>query len=116
MSPLHDACRDGDTERVRQLLDEGAAVDEKDELGRTALMLAISMGHTEVVQLLLDKGAAVDLSAAEYIGATMPRGVPALGAAIPADGSGSYASIYIPFFLGRVRRGCGGERGSELIC
>ena len=28
MSPLHDACRDGDTERVRQLLDEkGAAID-----------------------------------------------------------------------------------------
>ena len=40
MSPLHDACRDGDTERVRQLLDEGAPVDEKDEVGRTALMLA----------------------------------------------------------------------------
>ena len=60
MSPLHDACRAGDTERVRQLLEEGAPVDEKDEYGRTALTEASRMGHTEVVQLLLDKGASVD--------------------------------------------------------
>ena len=32
MSPLHDACRAGDTERVKQLLDGdgGAQIDEKD--------------------------------------------------------------------------------------
>ena len=30
MAALHDACRDGDTERVRKLLDEGAPVDKKD--------------------------------------------------------------------------------------
>ena len=62
MSPLHDACIDGDTERVRQLLDEGAPVDEKDEYlnSRTALMWASLHGRTEVVQLLLAKGAAVD--------------------------------------------------------
>ena len=57
MSPLHAACRAGDTERVRQLLDEGAPVDEKSEFGRTALMWASSYGHTEVVRLLLDKRA-----------------------------------------------------------
>ena len=51
--PLHDACSDGDTERVRQLLDEGALVDEKDKDGRTALMLASQYGHMEVVRLLL---------------------------------------------------------------
>ena len=39
---------------MRRLLDKGAAVDEKDEYGRTALMAASAMGHTEVVQLLLD--------------------------------------------------------------
>ena len=76
MSPLHDACRDGDTERVRQLLDEGAPVDEKNEGGMTvggftiggftALMVASLPRRStrergaEVVQLLLDKGAAVD--------------------------------------------------------
>lgn len=58
-SPLYHACRNGDTERVRQLLDEGAPVDEKDENGRTALMQASLGGYTVVVQLLLGKGAAV---------------------------------------------------------
>eukprot|EP00964_Phaeocystis_antarctica_P103143 scaffold68442_cov60-Phaeocystis_antarctica.AAC.1 len=60
MSPLHDACRAGDTEVVKQLLDGDTPVDVKDVHGRTALMLASMEGHTEVVQLLLDKGAAVD--------------------------------------------------------
>ena len=40
MSPLHDACRDGDTELVRQLLEEGAPVGETGEDGYTALMNA----------------------------------------------------------------------------
>ena len=53
--PLHDACRAGDAERVRQLLDEGAPLDEKDGWGDTALMKASVRGHTEVVQLLLDR-------------------------------------------------------------
>jgi hypothetical protein len=62
MSPLHDACRDGDTERVKQLLDGdgGAHVDKKDGFGMTALMGASFYGHTEVVRLLLDKGALLD--------------------------------------------------------
>ena len=51
MSSLHDACRDGDTERVRQLLDAGAPIDEKDRNGSTALMLA---NRAEVRKLLLD--------------------------------------------------------------
>ena len=54
MCTLHAACRDGFTERVRRLLGEGAALDEKDEYGKTALMWASGRGHTEVVQLLLD--------------------------------------------------------------
>jgi ankyrin repeat protein len=70
LSQLHDACRDGDTERVKQLLDGdgGARVDEKDEYGWTALEISSREGHTEVVKLLLDtmlkllleKGAPVD--------------------------------------------------------
>ena len=59
-SPLYHACRNGDTERVRQLLDEGAPVDKKNRHGKTALMVASLLGRTEVVQLLLGKGAAVD--------------------------------------------------------
>ena len=60
MRSLHDACRAGDTERVKKLLDEGAPLDEKDKYGDTALMDAILNGHTEVVRLLLDKGALLD--------------------------------------------------------
>ena len=60
MSPLHGASQRGETERVKQLLDEGALLDEKDEDGDTALMLASLEGHTKVVQLLLDKGALLD--------------------------------------------------------
>ena len=55
-SPLYEACRNGDTERVRQLLDEGVPVDEKDKEGKTALMEANLHGQTEVVKLLIDKG------------------------------------------------------------
>ena len=57
---LHGASRAGDTEWVKQLLDDGAPVDEKDEDGWTALMLANLKGHTELVKLLLDKGALLD--------------------------------------------------------
>ena len=60
MAPIHEACRDGDTERVGQLLDEGAPVDEKDADRWTALMEASRHGRTEIVQLLLGKGAAID--------------------------------------------------------
>ena len=60
MSTLHEASRAGDTERVKKLLDDGAPLDEKDEDGDTALMLASNKGHTEVVKLLLDKGALLD--------------------------------------------------------
>ena len=58
MSPLHDACRAGDTERVKQLLDGdgGAHVDGKDEEGWTALGRASYEGQTEIVKLLLDQG------------------------------------------------------------
>ena len=37
---------------MKLLLDKGAAVDEQNENGKTALMLAKDYGHTEVVQLL----------------------------------------------------------------
>ena len=49
--PLHAACERGDTERVRQLLGDGALIDEKGWRRRTALMYASRHGYTEVVQL-----------------------------------------------------------------
>ena len=42
---------------VRDLLDRGARVDDADDRGRTALMIAAERGHAEVAKLLLAHGA-----------------------------------------------------------
>jgi ankyrin repeat protein len=55
------ACKDGDLEKVKQLLERGADVNAKDEiLGETALMWASSNGQKEVVEFLIEKGADVN--------------------------------------------------------
>eukprot|EP00964_Phaeocystis_antarctica_P121718 scaffold85384_cov75-Phaeocystis_antarctica.AAC.1 len=45
---------------VKLLRDKGAAVDEKNRTGETALAKASVGGHTEVAKLLLDMGASID--------------------------------------------------------
>jgi len=45
---------------VKLLRDKGAAVDEKNRRGETALAKASVGGHTEVAKLLLDMGASID--------------------------------------------------------
>jgi hypothetical protein len=45
---------------VGVLLDKGADVDAKDEMGRTALIEAARQGHTDTVRALLEKGADVN--------------------------------------------------------
>lgn len=54
---LFEAIRDGDVERVRMLLDEGAALDQYDEHGWTPLNWAAGQGRVDVLRLLLDRGA-----------------------------------------------------------
>ena len=44
-------------EAARLLLEAGAAVDAKEECGRTPLMGACMHGHVEAARLLLEKGA-----------------------------------------------------------
>ena len=56
-----DAIRNGDIELVKTLINNGAAVDAVDELGRTAIMFASSRGQVEVVKMLLDNGAEADV-------------------------------------------------------
>jgi ankyrin repeat protein len=57
--PLHDAARDGDLEKVRALIDEGAEIDARGENGETPLILAILGGHADVTELLIGLGADV---------------------------------------------------------
>ena len=52
MTPLMVASANGHTQVVQLLLDNGAAINEKNKNNKTALMLAKEYGHTEVVQLL----------------------------------------------------------------
>jgi hypothetical protein len=54
---LQSAAAAGDTVLTAVLLNQGAALDERDEQGRTPLMLAIVQGRPDVVRLLLNRGA-----------------------------------------------------------
>jgi ankyrin repeat protein len=57
---LHDAARAGLVEHVRALLDRGAAIDDRDDLGRTALHWAVMSSRAETARLLLERGTEVD--------------------------------------------------------
>ncbi len=58
-TPLHYACRHGQTDIVCLLLDAGAEVNAKENNGSTPLSLACLNGHFELTRLLLEKGADV---------------------------------------------------------
>lgn len=61
ITPLMDAVRAGDQQRIVDLVERGAMVDRLGARRRTALMLAAYEGATETVRYLLDKGAQVNL-------------------------------------------------------
>ncbi|MBF0569702.1 MAG: ankyrin repeat domain-containing protein [Candidatus Omnitrophica bacterium] len=54
------ASEKGHADRVKQLLDKGADVNEKSAAGIPALLFAAFNNHTDIVKLLLDKGADVN--------------------------------------------------------
>lgn len=54
------AAEDADIEKVKQLIEQGADVDAKNEYGWTALMAAAWWGNTEIVKLLIQAGADVN--------------------------------------------------------
>ena len=59
-SALHQATRNGDLHEVQTLLENGAAVDEKNEQGLTPLHLIALNGRTDLAELLLDHGAPIN--------------------------------------------------------
>jgi hypothetical protein len=65
---LLSAAASGDTVQTTALLNQGAALEARDEAGRTPLMLAVMQRKPEVVRLLLDRGA--DPNVADRAGRT----------------------------------------------
>ncbi|TIP25052.1 MAG: ankyrin repeat domain-containing protein [Mesorhizobium sp.] len=57
--PLHDAAQSGDETALKALLDGGAAIDEKNPTGETALVVACLASRPEAVAFLIKRGADV---------------------------------------------------------
>jgi ankyrin repeat protein len=54
------AALDGNTERVRELIRQGADINQRDDNDRTALMFAVINRHYETMKVLLEYGADVN--------------------------------------------------------
>lgn len=57
---LHRAADDGDIDRARELVREGAPLNEFDEIGYTPLHYAVKAEHVTIIKLLLDAGANIN--------------------------------------------------------
>src|SRR5688500_20182950 len=54
------AALDGKTERVKELIDRGADINQRDDNGRTALMFAVINLHYQTIKVVLEYGADVN--------------------------------------------------------
>jgi hypothetical protein len=59
--PLMAAARAGESARVKELLAQGAAEDQRNARLETSLFVAASLGHQDVVQALVDVPAGIDI-------------------------------------------------------
>jgi len=76
-TPLMRAALDGNTESVRELINQGADINRRDDSGRTALMFAVVNRHYETMKLLLEHGA--DVNARSKQGGTALMGAAMAG-------------------------------------
>jgi ankyrin repeat protein len=77
-TPLMQAALDGNTERVRELIRQGADIDQRDDNDRTALMFAVINRHFETMTVLLENGADVNAKSNN-------EGTALMGAALSGD-------------------------------
>ena len=54
---LHEVAREGDVEGLKQFLDQGADLEQRDETGETLLISAALAGQFGVIEMLIAKGA-----------------------------------------------------------
>jgi ankyrin repeat protein len=71
------AALDGNTERVKELIHQGADLNQRDDNGRTALMFAAINMHYESMKVLLEYGA--DVNARSDKGGTALMGAASAG-------------------------------------
>lgn len=57
--PIHDAARSGNVERIEQILEQGADLEERDGTRETPLISAALAGQVAVVRRLIGKGAKI---------------------------------------------------------
>ncbi len=76
-TPLMRAALDGNTESVRELINQGADINRRDDSGRTALMFAVVNRHYETMKVLLEHGA--DVNARSKQGGTALMGAAMAG-------------------------------------
>lgn len=76
-TPMMRAALDGDTERVKELINQGADINQRDDNGRTALMFAVVNRHYETMKVLLEHGA--DVNARSNEGGTALMGAASAG-------------------------------------
>jgi uncharacterized protein len=113
---LHEAAALGDTQRLRELLDEDASrVDELGDDGFHPVGLACFFGHVDAARLLLDRGADVNaLSRNEHI---QTAAIHAASAAEGKDESVRYELVKLALEHGadpNLRQG-GGDAGFRAI-
>ena len=59
-TPLMRAALEGNTDKVKELIHQGADINQRDDNGRTALMFAVINAHYETMKLLVEYGADVN--------------------------------------------------------
>lgn len=59
-TPLHIACEEGRYDAARQLIDQGADIEARDDIGWKPIHLASRYGHEMIVDILLRNGARIN--------------------------------------------------------
>jgi uncharacterized protein len=98
------AAEQGDVGAFAAILDQGASIDQCDQFGRTALMIAAHNGRSELVAYLIAKGA--DLNARAKYGLT-----PLMLAVIARDVESVYTLVRAGADLRVLARGVPGFAG-----